>query len=153
MKKLLLSIAVLVGLSGTVKATVIGDVFDSVVRESHLRLLDSVTAIYFYDARNGVSNKGAVSSIWEYKIITADIGYVNKFDSNASGYPLAGGSIHADKILGEFFPKLKENLWATVPTSAQNFVKMINVGYAIGHDFESNHFFHGVYSGLEYKFK
>lgn len=154
MKKLLMMMVLVMGAARIAHAGQVGDFFDGFVTDTHVKFLQNISPMYFYDLGNGRSQGGVVTSFLDYHngILTADAGWVNQFEASTKGQALLGGNFHIDKFVAQTFPSVAEVIRAMIPTPAQPFLSKINIGLATAHDFSNDQFVYGLYSGIEYAF-
>jgi len=162
MKKSLAILSVLASLVVTPRAVfAIGfleTLVNDVAEQTKLTILESATPAYFYDARNGLSKAGVSTSIFEYRFIEADAGWVTPLDASEKGAAVLGGGVRVDKLLDFLFPST-DWVWGAadvgkelVPNPAWRFWKRLAVGFFTGHDFDRSQVIYGPYAGLNYKF-
>lgn len=113
---------------------------------------NNASAAYFYDAIQGRSVYGAVTSLSEIgKFITVDVGYAG--DQGDSSQVILGGKIKIDKLISETFPGTTGFLKSFVWESAQTSFNLLNVGAYTGFDAVNRNASAGIYSGLEFRWK
>lgn len=155
MKGLFIGLGVMMAAS-VAGASVLSELKSDVVRNTRFTLLTSITPAYFYDFSEGTqraSKAGVVTSVFEYRFLSGDIGWAGSFDTKARGTLLGGGSLHVDKMLRQFFPDQADYIkYVLVPNSAQAFWDKVNFGMYAGHNFDRSAFEYGVYSGINLRF-
>lgn len=152
MKKLLLTLGLLMGVASLGHAYSFRDLFNDVGQQSKLTILQSATPAYFFSIENSAHKGGVITSFAEYRFLTLDAGFITPFDAGKVGTGVLGGSIHIDRLIALSFPTFTEYSRLFIPTPAEKFWDKVNIGLFTGHNFDENKFEYGLYSGLEFKF-
>ena len=154
MKKILLALGLLL-MSANVKASTVGELFDTIVTNPHFTILESVRPIYFYDAIEKQHQGGAASDFYQIGNgwLTATAGWVDSIeDTTQKGGAILGGTVHAGALFKIFFPDAMQKTKEFLPESSWKFVDSLDAGFAFKHNFQREAFTCGFFSGINLKF-
>lgn len=152
MKKIVLSLVVLLLGSASAFAFSWGDLRDEFQEEVRLTVLQGANPVYLYNMRKGQSEGGIETNVFWYRFISADLGWANPYDANKKGTILGGASLHIDKLIAQSFPTFSTFASAFIPGPAQNFWDKVFIGFYFGRNIDDEDLDFGLKSGLEFKF-
>ena len=143
-----------------VQANPLETLYDDVVDQARITVMESATPAYFYDARNGISKAGVSTSLFEYRFVTCDAGWITPLDASGQGAAVIGGGVRVDRLLNFLFPATTSHLGAkdfsqaAIPESAYSFWSKVAIGFFTAHDFDRDErkLVFGPYVGLNYRF-
>lgn len=135
----------------------IGDLGRDIKDNTKLTILQSATPAYFYELSEKDGDKrskgGITTSIFEYRFLSADGGWIHGLDSSKEiGAAVIGGNFHIDRFLNLVAPDQVAYLKKKFPDSMEKFFNKATIGFYSSHNFDSQSFGYGLYSGLEFKF-
>ena len=156
MKKLLLSLAVVVGFAGVSGAEVLpnwGNLFDSFSNGVSVHFLDNAQTAYYRDLKNGENKLALVTSFFDYGPFSANAGWATPSMDVAAirtGSALLGGTFHIDRFIGLAYPQVKAYVLSITPDSAHALMQRSYLGFAFSHEWTRNDYSYGLLAGLKF---
>lgn len=129
------------------------DLRDELRDQTKLTILKSATPAYFFDVDKQEHRGGVQTSVFTYRFLSADAGWMHSnHSSNLKGAAILGGSVHFDQLIADALPLYKDVFTAFLPDTARAFFSKVTFGFFTGHDFDDSRFCYGAFSGIELKF-
>lgn len=140
MKKIVMSLVLLVSVSVMAHAGFMGDYWKDIRTDSEVHIFDNLTAATFYDWEEKCWLTGGVMSVYQYREFFLDFGVI---DTGGPGSPVGGLNYNITKLVKKYIVPdvldtgLMENLY---------------VGFYGSKDFSDDRWLYGLYTGIKFDF-
>ena len=132
------------------------DLVSDIQDNTHVTIAQNAIPGYFYNAAAGRSEVGALTSLVNYRFLSADVGYTTGYNDASRVTVVFGGLVHFDKLASQFFPRVAALTNAAfaiaMPSGINELWRKAFIGFYMGHSLTESEFDYGVVTGLAFKF-